>query len=35
MLVYIANHDISFDDQEALDKIRMQDVLSEVDYEFG
>ena len=35
IVVYICNNGISFDDQEALEKIRMQDVLSQVDTEFG
>ena len=35
IVVYICNNGISFDDQEALEKITMQDVLSQVDTEFG
>ena len=35
IVVYICNNGISFDDLEAIEKIRMQDVLTEVDNEFG
>ena len=35
IVVYMANKGIRFDDQESIKKIRMQDVLSDVDNEFG
>ena len=35
IVVYICNNGISFDDLEAIENIRMQDVLTQVDSEFG
>ena len=35
IVVYMANKGIRFDDLESIKKIRMQDVLTEVDNEFG
>ena len=35
VVTYISNNGISFDDKESIEKIRMQDVLTEIDNEFG
>ena len=35
VVVFMTNKGISFDDQEAIKKIRMQDILTHVDNEFG
>ena len=35
VVVYISNKGISFDDQETIEQIMMQDILTEVDNEFG